>query len=63
MDKELFVKIIDAFYDHYGDEDFTIQVQDIGKTLQNHINHEKGLVLSKAIKFTIEYMNKEKSNE
>lgn len=52
-------KIIDAFYKKHGDEDYLIQVQDIGKTLQNHINHERGITLRKAIEFAVEYLEKE----
>jgi len=53
-------KIMDAFYKECGDEDYAIQVQDIGKTLQNHINWERGITLRKAIEFTVEYLGKEK---
>lgn len=53
---ELTGKILTAFYDNNGDEDYVIHVQDVGKTMQNHINHEKGIALRKGIEFTIEYL-------
>ncbi len=50
-------KIQQEFYTKYYDE-FTMYPQDPGKTLQNLIANEKGKWAIEAIKFTLEYIDK-----
>lgn len=51
-------QVMDAYYRAYGDEDFIVYPQDIGKTLQNLIATERGKVLDKAVAFTLDYIRK-----
>ena len=55
MDLEQKIKY--EFFTKHNDE-FTMYPQDPGKTLQNLIVNEKGKWVAEAIKFTLEYVDK-----
>ena len=49
---------MNVFYTKFGRDEFSIHPNELGRTLQNLINNEKGNVLFKAIEFTRDYVEK-----
>jgi len=60
---ELKEKIVDAFFNEYGEENYIIYNQDPGKSFMNFLNNERGITLVKAIEFTIEYLKRASDKE
>jgi len=60
---ELKDKIFDAFLNKYGQENYVIFPNDVGRSFMNLISSERSITLQRAIQFTIEYLQIENVKE